>query len=144
VRLAGALLAAALGWGAAAGAAPLAATEVAPGVFVYRGADEDFTLENGGGIANLAFVVGKQSVAVIDSGGSLRQGRELLDAVRARTPLAVSHVIDTHLHTDHILGNGPSPTPKPWSGAAPPAKPSISRASPCGSPCLTALEEKQP
>jgi glyoxylase-like metal-dependent hydrolase (beta-lactamase superfamily II) len=74
----------------------------------------------------------------------LRQGRELLDAVRARTPLAVSHVIDTHLHTDHILGNGPSPTPKPWSGGAPPAKPSISRASPCGSPCLTALEEKQP
>lgn len=94
MRLAGALLAAALGWGAAAGAAPLAATEVAPGVFVYRAAAADFTPENGGGIANLAFVVGKQSVAVIDSGGSLRQGRELLDAVRARTPLAVSHVID--------------------------------------------------
>ena len=35
-------------------------------MFVYRGADEDFTLENGGGIANLAFVVGKQSVAVIE------------------------------------------------------------------------------
>jgi hypothetical protein len=43
-------MAAALGWGAAAGAAPLALTEVAPGVFVHRGADEDFTPENGGGI----------------------------------------------------------------------------------------------
>ncbi|MGE3292663.1 MAG: quinoprotein relay system zinc metallohydrolase 2 [Geminicoccaceae bacterium] len=106
MRLAAAALAVTL-FGAAAGAAgpaPLTVTEIVPGVFVHQGPYEEFSPANGGGIANLGFVVGERSVAVIDSGGSLHQGEALLAAVRARTPLPVSHVILTHAHPDHTFG----------------------------------------
>ena len=90
---------------AAALAAGLPVVEVAPGLFVHRGVHEEFAPANGGAIANLAFVIGGRSVAVIDSGGSRRQGEALLAAIRARTALPVSHVINTHVHPDHLLGN---------------------------------------
>jgi quinoprotein relay system zinc metallohydrolase 2 len=105
VRFLAVVAAALLGAVAAAAAqVPLTTTEVAPGVFVHQGPYEDFSPANGGGIANLGFVIGERSVAVIDSGGSLRQGEELLAAVRARTALPVSHVILTHAHPDHVFG----------------------------------------
>lgn len=78
---------------------------MAPGVFVRRGAHEDFSSGNAGAIANLAFVVGGAAVAVVDSGGSRRDGAALLAAVRARTDLPVAYVVNTHLHPDHVLGN---------------------------------------
>ena len=88
-----------------AAAVPLPVTEVAPGVFVHPGRHEDFTAENAGSIANLGFVVGERSVAVIDSGGSRAEGEALLAAIRERTTLPVSHVILTHAHPDHLLGS---------------------------------------
>jgi quinoprotein relay system zinc metallohydrolase 2 len=103
---AAAAVAAVLAWASAAAAAtPLQVTEVAAGVFVHQGRLEDFTVENAGGIANIGFVVGERSVAVIDSGGSRVEGEELLAAIRSRTALPVSHVINTHAHPDHVLGN---------------------------------------
>jgi quinoprotein relay system zinc metallohydrolase 2 len=91
--------------GAVGAEPPLPVVEVARGVFVHQGAHEDFGPANAGGIANLAFVVGGSAVAVVDSGGSRRQGEALLAAVRARTPLPVAYVVNTHLHPDHVLGN---------------------------------------
>ena len=69
---------------------------MAPGVFVHAGLHEEFSPANAGGIANLGFVVGGRSVAVVDSGGSRSQGAALLEAVRQRTALPVSHVVNTH------------------------------------------------
>ena len=88
-----------------AGADPLAVVEVAPGVFVHPGVHEDFTPGNAGGHANLAFIVGETAVAVVDSGGSRRQGERLLEAIRERTELPVRWVVNTHVHPDHVLGN---------------------------------------
>ncbi len=78
--------------------------EVAPGLFVRVGVTEIATAANKDAIANIGFAVGKDSVAVIDPGGSLSDGLALREAIRARTNLPISHVIVTHIHPDHILG----------------------------------------
>ena len=83
----------------------LAVTETATGVYVSRGVHTEATPENLGAIANVAFVVGRESVAVIDTGGCRRWGQSLRDAIRGVTPLPIRHVINSHVHPDHIFGN---------------------------------------
>ncbi|MDR2875499.1 MAG: quinoprotein relay system zinc metallohydrolase 2 [Methylobacillus sp.] len=86
-------------------AAPLAMEEVAPGVFVHRGAHEDLDEGYHGDICNIGFVVGAKGVAIVDSGGSLATGQRLREAVRKVTDLPILYVINTHVHPDHIFGN---------------------------------------
>lgn len=90
---------------AVAGAA-LTVEEVAPGHFVHYGVHEMTAPGNLGAIANIGFVVGREAVAVIDTGGSPSVGAALLQSVRRVTDRPIRFVVNTHMHPDHLFGNG--------------------------------------
>ena len=79
--------------------------DIGGGIYVHHGQHLDIDTGYQGDICNISFVVGSKGVAVIDTGGSLRVGNELRDAIKKITQLPILYVINTHVHPDHIFGN---------------------------------------
>ena len=79
--------------------------QVTDGIYYHQGVHEDATEENFGAIANVGFIVGNDCIAVIDSGGSYKEGELLAKAIKQTTDKPVCYVINTHVHPDHLLGN---------------------------------------
>jgi quinoprotein relay system zinc metallohydrolase 2 len=80
-------------------------SDIGRGVFVHLGRTLPLDAPGHDDIANIGFIAGAKCVAVIDTGGSLRIGRELRAAVRKHTQTPICYVINTHVHVDHVLGN---------------------------------------
>ena len=78
---------------------------VGDGIYVHHGVHMDIDDGYKGDICNASFVVGSLGVAVIDTGGSIKVGNQLREAIRKVTPLPILYVINTHVHPDHIYGN---------------------------------------
>ena len=91
---------------ARAGLAPLPVEEGAPGHYLHYGLHQMADRENRGDIANCGFVVGSDAVAVIDSGGSPTVGARLRASVERTTDRPIRYLVNTHMHPDHIFGNG--------------------------------------
>lgn len=82
----------------------LVPNEVAPGVYVFWGANEPQTETNGARIANDGFIVGDSAVLVVDTGSTHRYGEQMIEAIATVTDLPVRHVVITHHHFDHAFG----------------------------------------
>lgn len=81
-------------------------SEVAPGVFVHQGQHaHEMTADNLGDISNSSVVIGKEAIAIIDTGGSAKFGARLKSAVARISDLPIRYVINTHMHPDHVFGN---------------------------------------
>jgi len=79
--------------------------DVGNGIYVHHGKHLDIDEGYQGDICNMSFVVGERGVAVIDTGGSLKVGQQLRDAIKKVTDKPILYVINTHVHPDHIFGN---------------------------------------
>jgi quinoprotein relay system zinc metallohydrolase 2 len=82
-----------------------AVEQVTEGVYVHHGEHLDIDTGYQGDICNTSFVVGSKGVAVIDTGGSLKVGKQLRDTIRKVTDKPILYVINTHVHPDHVYGN---------------------------------------
>jgi len=98
---------------ARAASAAFTVSEIAPGIHVRRGVDEEATLGNADAIANAGFIIGQESVLVFDPGGSLADGAALRAAIHTATPLPIRFVVMSHAHPDHIFGAGAFAEDKP-------------------------------
>lgn len=86
-------------------AAPLPMENLGHGVYIHHGVHEDMSEGYHADICNLSFIVGTKGIAVIDTGGSLKTGQALHEAIRQVSDLPILYVINTHVHPDHIFGN---------------------------------------
>lgn len=60
---------------------------------------------NQGYMVNSTVIIGDKGVILVDSGGTDEVGKHLAKAIARITPKPVTHIINTHHHGDHVLGN---------------------------------------
>jgi len=78
---------------------------VAERVYVLHGPIQHANPANQGYMINATVIVGDRGVILVDSGGSHDVGLHIARAVARITPKPVTHVVNTHHHGDHYLGN---------------------------------------
>ena len=79
--------------------------KVADNVWCFFGAIEPPTKENAGNMANNCYIKTKDSYVVMDTGPSFQFAKQAYESMKKIADLPVSHVIISHEHDDHWLGN---------------------------------------
>jgi glyoxylase-like metal-dependent hydrolase (beta-lactamase superfamily II) len=79
--------------------------KVSDRVHVLLGPVQHANRANQGYMVNSTVIVGDHGVILVDPGGTLEAGRHIAAAVRRITAKPVTHVVNTHHHGDHYLGN---------------------------------------
>jgi glyoxylase-like metal-dependent hydrolase (beta-lactamase superfamily II) len=82
-----------------------AAEKISDHVYVIHGPTSFPNPENLGFMNNPAIVISDDAVVILDPGSSLESGRMVLRQVAKLTDKPVTHVINSHIHGDHWLGN---------------------------------------
>ncbi len=80
-------------------------TKINDRVYVLLGPIQHANRLNQGYMINSTVIVGDKGVILVDSGGSDEVGRHIAKAVRKITDKPITHVVNTHHHGDHYLGN---------------------------------------
>lgn len=73
--------------------------------YYFYGKEEYFSPTNGGDIANVSFIITKNSVILIDTGSSFEYGLQVKQNIEKITSKPIKYIINTHHHPDHFLGN---------------------------------------
>jgi glyoxylase-like metal-dependent hydrolase (beta-lactamase superfamily II) len=82
----------------------LVAEQVAPSAWYVQGMSALGSPQNRNFISNAGFVATDDGVVAIDALGSPQLARAFMQEIRRVTGKAVTHVIVTHYHADHIYG----------------------------------------
>jgi glyoxylase-like metal-dependent hydrolase (beta-lactamase superfamily II) len=77
---------------------------VAAGVYALLGSGGEITPENGGRTANVAFIVGRRGIVVVDTGTSYREGEDIIAAVKSVSNRPIRLAILTHPGQEAIFG----------------------------------------
>lgn len=81
------------------------AKKIAANTYVIHGPLEYPNKSNQGFMNNPGFVITQNGVVVIDPGSSRYTGKMVLRQIKKVTAKPVTHVLNTHIHGDHWLGN---------------------------------------
>lgn len=79
---------------------------IGDGIWIIRGVDGPIERGNGGAIANLTVIATPTGTVLIDCGPSLRYGTALKAVAEKLTGKPIVRVYVTHLHPDHVYGDG--------------------------------------
>jgi cyclase len=74
-------------------------------VHVLLGPMQHANPDNQGYMINSTVIVGDKGVVLVDPGGSREVGAHIAKAISKITSKPVTHIINTHHHGDHYLGN---------------------------------------
>src|SRR5687768_12549622 len=75
--------------------------KASPHVHVFEAAEGTTAVVNG----NIVAVIGKQAILVVDTGQIPSVARRVLADIRKLSPQPITHIVNTHWHGDHVLGN---------------------------------------
>ncbi len=78
--------------------------EVSKNVYVFLGHIDDVNNNNGGAISNTGFIIGDNSILVIDAGPSYLYASNVIEIIKSYSNLPIKYLVVTHHHADHSFG----------------------------------------